>query len=664
MTRIVVDPPEVRRAATRIRDAAGDFEVLRSRIRGHAMPELPPALAASVPAELSALAGRVDTYAGLLPEDAKELEVRAFWAEIADELSGGSSLTAAQLAQLLVYARDGSLIDYATPEQRALAGGFFGEHYRDTFKDPSQLIELADILRANGSDEDFAAAFVETFGAENMADVPRVIQAMDWSGTMMMAGSGSDSLFDYELAQELGMDGYELDRDPVELLGGFSLALATATSSGQLSRTVERDLAFDEDRWAVAQLLHGDHRFGATFLRDMFHSGVIEELGRESGILFGGPGTSYAPIGGGDGEGPMISTDQKRLILDALGRNGEAAMLALSDRVPEDSQIGLLQGMDDPIRILNDHLRIDDSSDILANLYTDGVEWAHASGESERAAQLTLSAIDTTLHGEMDRDELTTALAADLGENRMRDLHVSAASLTFDDVDDGQVGWIRSDDGDSIRLSVGQLSDLVRELGDVEDANRAFLDGATRYEAGLIAEGTAPGNDGSLEWARELGSFKGVLMVANDLENGEDFDASNDRHRMLFSALNNTVGVLAKAPLVSVVAGTGMDGLSMLTEPDAGELVETNGGGESAIFNSTHASIVTGYHENGAFGAYAGPDGMVVNGELVAYSDLRGVDLDRFNEWMRTDPDVDNVAGDAFDRADQARDNVVELLLR
>ena len=208
MTRIVVDPPEVRRAASRIRDAAGDFEVLRSRIRGHAMPELPPALAASVPAELSALASRVDMYAGLLPEDAKELEVRAFWAEIADELSGGSSLTDAQLAQLLAYARDGSLIDYATPEQRALAGGFFGEHYRDTFKEPSELIELADILRANGSDQDFAAAFVETFGAENMADVPRVIQAMDWSGMMMMGGSGSDSLFDYELAQELGMDGY------------------------------------------------------------------------------------------------------------------------------------------------------------------------------------------------------------------------------------------------------------------------------------------------------------------------------------------------------------------------------------------------------------------------------------------------------------------------
>ena len=201
MTRIVVDPPEVRRAATRIRDAAGDFEVLRSRIRGHAMPELPPALAASVPAELSALASRVDVYAGLLPEDAKELEVRAFWAEVADELSGGSSLTDAQLAQLLAYARDGSLIDYATPEQRALAGGFFGEHYRDTFKEPSELIELADILRANGSDQDFAAEFVETFGAENFADVPRVIQAMDWSESlMMMGGSGSDSFFDSELA--------------------------------------------------------------------------------------------------------------------------------------------------------------------------------------------------------------------------------------------------------------------------------------------------------------------------------------------------------------------------------------------------------------------------------------------------------------------------------
>ena len=357
----------------------------------------------------------------------------------------------------------------------------------------------------------------------------------------------------------------------------------------------------------------------------------------------------------------MISTDQKRLILDALGRNGEAAMLALSDRVPEDSQIGLLQGMDDPIRILNDHLRIDDSSEILANLYSDGVDWAHASGETERAAQLTLSAIDTTLNGDVDRDELTVALAADLGENRMRDPHVSAASLTFDDVDDGRLGGsgpARRRQHPPLRWpAVGSRA----RVGDVEDANQTI-----RRRDAVRGRPDRGGHRAGQRRLARVGARARLLQGrADDRQRSRERRGLRRVERPPPHALQrHMLGVLAKAPLVSVVAGTGMDGLSTPTEPDAGELVETNGGGESAIFNSTHAAIVTGYHENGAFDANVGPDGMVVNGELVAYSDLRGVDLDRFNEWMRTDPDVDLVAGDAFDRADQARDNVVELLLR
>ena len=196
-----------------------------------------------------------------------------------------------------------------------------------------------------------------------MADVPRVIQAMEWSGTMMMAGSGSDSLFDYELAQELGMDGYELDRDPVELLGGFSLALATATSSGQLSRTVERDLAFDEDRWAVAQLLHGDHRFGATvpprhvpLRRDRGARARERDPDRRAGNELRAD-RRRRRRGADDLDRPEAA-DPRR----ARAERGGGDARALRPRARRTPRSGCSRGWTTRSAILNDHLRIDDSS--------------------------------------------------------------------------------------------------------------------------------------------------------------------------------------------------------------------------------------------------------------------------------------------------------------
>ena len=136
----------------------------------------------------------------------------------------------------------------------------------------------------------------------------------------------------------------------------------------------------------MAQLLH-EGTFGAEFLRDVFHNGVIAEIGREGGNRdWGRQELSYWPIGGhGDDQ---LSTDQKQIILDALERNPEAVALALSDRVPEEFQFGVLDGEDDPIEILYDHMRPDDDGeDSSPACTTTGVDYCERSRPATRSAR-------------------------------------------------------------------------------------------------------------------------------------------------------------------------------------------------------------------------------------------------------------------------------------
>ena len=557
-------------------------------------------------------------------------------------------------------ARDGSLLDYATQHQAGLAGDYIGEHYRDIYRQPSDLIDLAHILQANAADSDFSAAFVESFGAENMANVPRVIQAMEWGDAMLNTGFNGDPMMDTETAVQLMLDGYEGlgDEDPVELLGAFSLALANATYSGQLSRQTERELAYDEDTWAVSQLLH-EGRFGAQFLRDVFHNGVIAQIGREGGNLnYGHQEPSYWPIGG-RGDHP-ISTDQKQLILDALERNPEAIALAFSDRVPEEFQFGVLDGMDDPIEILYDHMRWDEDGEQFARMYTSGVEYANHHDQLERAYQMTESLVDRTLHSDFQNDRMTQALAQDLGRHHMENMHLSA-SVSME----GSAGVVEIDGERAYRLvfSKDDLTDLLREFSDNEDANETILSAARDYQAQLIVDNTQT-TGSSLDWAKQIGGFDGILMNANDLERVEDFDADSARHRAVFSFVNSVTGAVQSlhpaGAAAGIVTGPVLTVLEDSTGPSLSELIEANGDAKEALTNQMHAAIVAGYYENGLLGGDGAPPDSILDDDRRLMNVRDEDDADRIRQfllWMETNDQVDQVAGDAFERADQARDN-------
>src|SRR4029453_8652426 len=147
--RIVIDPTELRRGATRIRDASSELSVAARSLGSLSMPEMPAGVAGEVEAGIASVSSQLQGMAPTLSEDAVELERRAVWAEIADRLQAGYPLEASQLREFLAWMKDGSLLRYATEEQAGLAGGYVGAMYRDRFKHPQELFDLAQILHAS-----------------------------------------------------------------------------------------------------------------------------------------------------------------------------------------------------------------------------------------------------------------------------------------------------------------------------------------------------------------------------------------------------------------------------------------------------------------------------------------------------------------------------------
>ena len=162
-----------------------------------------------------------------------------------------------------------------------------------------------------------------------------MIQAVEWSHVI----SGSMSMtVDPHILQEVAYEwaGQDLEHDPVgDLLAPFALALANATYSGRLSRTVEDEIAHDEDTWATAQLLHTGV-FGTRFLLECFRTGVVDQIVEHSrydsaGVLASEPQGDPYSLGRYWSEGEDgLPDDPKELVLNALARNPEAAREALT----------------------------------------------------------------------------------------------------------------------------------------------------------------------------------------------------------------------------------------------------------------------------------------------------------------------------------------------
>src|SRR4051812_47396794 len=121
---IVVDIDGVRKASGVLADDAYAFQELASRVRGHALPEMPDGVAAKVTAALADVGAGLAALPPTLIDLAQELRVRALWAEIADTLAGGYDLKGAQLADFKAAYASGLLTRYAEPWEADLAKAY------------------------------------------------------------------------------------------------------------------------------------------------------------------------------------------------------------------------------------------------------------------------------------------------------------------------------------------------------------------------------------------------------------------------------------------------------------------------------------------------------------------------------------------------------------
>jgi hypothetical protein len=669
--RIVINASDLRRASKRIKDLSGDLDLTAGRLQTAPTPVTAPEVA-GVPPAVQQLGSSLDALVQPLTESAVELDRRALWADVADELIAGVPLTGAQLTAFMTALADGTLVKYAEPWQADLAGRYLGSLYSSSYDDsPDKLRELVTLLKANGGVFDethgaFFAGFIDRFGPTNVAHIARVIQEMEVPGGYQTVNGWNDNNRWYRYFSE----GHRLeDQDALDFMTTFGMAVAVATYTGQLTRYApgaEEKIGYDPDSWSVAQLLGYKGPFGATFLRDVFQNGVIAEIGRRAGTMGAPPWESEIRIGGDNG----ITTDQTRLILDALERNPHAVALALSDPVPEQLQISnLLQGNSNPISILYDHMDWKDDGKEFASLYQTGIDWCYQNGEDARAYGMTASLIDSTINSDWRQlDPMTDVLAHDLKDHHMADLFISATGAypagPGGDHQAGFVGQVPINNvwGLHFILDKGELTSLVRAMADQPSADEVFLQGARDYQIQLIStHATEPATDESkLVWATQIGDFDGIVMNAHDLDLAEDFDKDNRSHQIFFKFLDSTIGVLAEGhPVAGAGAHLFIDGIDDATKPSFDALVQSADSEKELVITTTHAAIAAGYYENGVLGPDgAPPDDLLVNGHLVPFTELKDpAKVREFMLWMNTNERLNQVAGEAFAHADQARDN-------
>jgi hypothetical protein len=648
---ILIDPASLRRCATVLNEVASDVTSTASCLRGTGLPTMPSPIAGQVTSGIQEVAGLLAGFESL-HDSAAELKARATWADVANALAAGYPLSGSLLREFVHGHEDGSLMRYATPEDKRLAGTWVGGAYKHTFDtDPRKLVELSRILHGSGYDPDFAESFVRAFGGVKLVRVPRVIQAMQWPTALQQSTS---PFADRKLALDLQYDGYELKDDPESLLSGFAMTLAVATSAADTSRRSSRlqgeedDIAQSDDHWAVTQLLQSGPPAGRRFLGEVFRHQVVPLVQQDTtDYMLGGVPFSEYPIGD-------LQGDPKEVLLHAIARNGAASADALTTKLPDTVFFQTPYGpveTDDPIKVLlGGHWH--DGGDAVGDVYTsatdhlqgiagkpDGPDAAyHPTAEQRQAlAQangITLEVIDQTLHGPQELDGVTGALTHDLATHHVDDLYQSAGNL----MQGSDPGFVDHETGD-LRLYLPAERDLLAHLADDPELEKPLLNAAAHYQAQLILDHTGEAPSASnLHWVNNVAAFNATLMSAHDMNIQGGFDAANAKHELVFKFVHGTADLVATAAHVEVpgsgfLIDSSIDVIDDATKPDEALVNLQQGQQDGLVMNTFNATVAAGYYDHHLI--HHAPERLLQDGHLRAYGSLQDPgDVAAYHEWM------------------------------
>jgi hypothetical protein len=680
VTQVALVPDQLRRVAGTLNDAASEGRVVADRVLNAPMPEMPAGVAGVVATGLDNVARTLSGQTPALQAANEELRVRAFWGDIADAQSACRNLTDAQIAELFAFMSSGALLRYGvTADQAEFAGRMLAGRFRENFDDPASLRELAALLRPNAANAHFAAGFIDAFGTENFVEIPRVLQAMEhpWSiayGTHLTSSGALRLDIAVPLADDSDYDGEE---NVLELLAPFTQALAVATYGGTLSRDRQREIAEDDDQWAVASLLSHEGRYGKDFLLEVFERGVVQRIEYEHAAGEGFWDEAQTddfdnPLGWTSEDGGL-PRDTKVIILNALARNEDAAAAALTAPIQPLELSRLIDSehmtVTDPLQLLLEFGTYGDDGSALGEASASAVFGLHDDGRGADANQMTERLIHEVVEGERrDIDAVRNGVARVVASpDIMEDLHRvagrSESSSAFDPDQDGLAG---SSDEDGIRLSGLQLADLLGELSDEELARERLLAGVTAYQTNEILEATGPNGPPNQYWATEIGNFDGILVEANNEDRLDDFGDRKERHEQIFGAVNHVAGLIPGGKVVSLPLDVGLGAISDATEPSQGPVLDENYVASQEMRGRLEAAIVAGYFEHGAFGSSSDVEAQIrsiddspgyeaksfldSNGQIIPYDQMDADQRATFEDWTSSDR-VQNVVQRALESA-------------
>jgi hypothetical protein len=417
----------------------------------------------------------------------------------------------------------------------------------------------------------------------------------------------------------------------------------------------------------MSQLLY-QGKFGKNFLLDCFKSGVVDRIVKESAEnRVGGLSEPYPeghPLNYFMGDGKMLPLDPKVLVLQALGRNPDAAAAALtqhfSSPVEVLDRIGRPQQVVNPMQLLYDYGHYEDKGAAFGHTYTVAVDHLHGIAGDPKVAddvrletrgtvnQLTLDAIDRTLNAPEKIEAMTNALAHDLAQYHANDLiQIAGENNMVDLADPNHSGWIDSRHENRMMLTVRQERDLMAQLAKVPDAEKVVLDSTAQRMHDIVLQGTgAPPTAETLTWAHNVGAYTGVVMNAHDLGLQDKFDSSSASHKTFFKFLRAGVGLVpSPVPGGAQAAGLLIDGIDDATAAKLMDTLNQQGDVNGSIINALHAQMAAGYYSNDLI--HDAPDSIKLSPGhptsphsppprlLKNYLDLQGLDLGDYNGWMR-----------------------------
>lgn len=683
---ILIDPDSLRRAGSRLKGVAGELQRLQSALSSLDVPLLPPSVAGTVPEAISAGSSATSSSAPDLEDVVVELTRRAFWAEYADQLMAGYPLSGTALKEFQQYLQDGTLLKYATGDEARAAGVELARMGADFRKNPSILFSLALSLKGGESVRDanlrnqFAAGFVNQFGATRMSEIPRAIQALESSRQLAFDLNDTDPFVLRDMAQLAQQQGLEVHGNPLkDLLAPFSVALADATSAGVVTRTIEQKIASSEDSWSTAALLsQGDH-FGTPFLLDCFKSGVVDKIAQDSPYhILGNPGGPPLPVEftlGWTGDHPLPN-DTKEIILAALARNPEAASLALTQPIDvrAANEYGQWSDVKDPLQLVYQYGHFDDNGTAFGKTYAAATAYLNGDTSQDHtlpfphadytAGQLTQNALVQMLSDDHDgMSGFKNGLATDLSLHHMGDLYDSALRNLPNSGPEGiQLQGLESVANSQVppgqlELSRDALIKVIDHLSGDDTAFSTFVHGSAAYQGALIDANTRtlPDPGSSPEWATKIGAFDSALLNGADIHSVEDFDAASERHQLVADFFKEAAnGVVAiEDPIAEAAVHTGIGSVidSVFPGPDAHEVVWKSFDQHQSMQNSLQAAVTAGYAKHDLIPTPP-PGDIVVNGHVVAFDSLpTGGDAQtQYAAWMHHDS-VMKITGTAFTTA-------------